>query len=69
MEYAKDEVFQIRYNTRLDRLQIKEKGFFNWLRRMVKRHKLLTTVVISFTVFAVVNVVMIVSFMRILQGV
>lgn len=67
MEYAKDEIFQIKYNTKLNRLEM---GKENWTSKFVKKmrsHKLLTTTIIAFFMFATLNMVMIYSFMRILE--
>lgn len=69
MEYAKDEFFQVSYHTNLNRLEMKEESWTSKLWRRVKRHKLLTTTIVAFFVFATLNVVMIFSFMRILQSV
>ena len=69
MEYAKDEIFQIRYNTELNRLQMKGEGWTSKLSKMIKRHKLLTTTVIAFGLFSTINIIMIYSFMNILQNV
>ena len=38
MEYAKDEVFKIRYNTKLNRLQIKEENWTSKLLKQIKAH-------------------------------
>lgn len=68
MEYAKDNIFRIRYNTNLNRLQIEER----WTSKLMKKihnHKLLTTVIIAFIMFSALNIVMIYSFMRILQNI
>ena len=69
MEYAKDEFFQVSYHTNLNRLEMKEESWTSKLWRRVKRHKLLTTTIVAFFVFATLNVVIIFSFMRILQSV
>ena len=66
MEYAKDEVFQIKYNTNLNRIYPK-KG--NWLYKTYKKlqqHKLLTTIVITLLIFFITNIIMINSFMKLL---
>lgn len=69
MEYAKDEVFQIRYNTKLNKIGgIKE----NWTSRIwtkIKGHKLLTTTIAALSVFTTINGIMIYTFMKILQEV
>ena len=67
MEYAKDEVFQIRYNTKLNRLQIKEEKWTSKFYKKIKRHKFITAIIITFILFSTINIVMINSFMRILQ--
>ena len=41
MEYAKDEIFQIRYNTKLDRLEMKGESWTSRLSKKIKRHKLI----------------------------
>ena len=67
MEYAKDEIFQISYNERKDRLEIKHK---NWTRKMkekIKQNKLLSTVIISFMLFSGINIIMIYNFINILR--
>ena len=68
MEYAKDEGFQITYNTKLNRLEnMRENGTSRWHEK-IKEHKLLTTAIITFLMFSTINVVMIYSFMKILQN-
>lgn len=69
MEYAKDEIFQVRYNTKLNRLEIGEQNWMIRLCQKIKRHKLLTTAMIAFIMFATINMVMISNFMRILQNI
>lgn len=68
MEYAKDEIFQIKYNTKLNRLEMKGESWTSRLSKKVKSHKLLTTIIIAFFMFAALNIVMICSFMRILHN-
>ena len=69
MEYAKDEIFQVRYNTKLNRLEIGEQNWISRLCQKIKRHKLLTTVILAFIMFGTMNVVMISSFLKILQNI
>ena len=68
MEYAKDEVFQIRYNTNLNRLQIGSDRWTSRLLKTVRRHKLITTVIISLMIFGAANVIMIYNFMKICKS-
>lgn len=69
MEYAKDEIFQIRYNTNLNRLQIGHEKWTSRLLKTMKRHKLITTTIIAFMMFSTVNLIMIYNFMKILQSI
>lgn len=69
MEYAKDEIFQIRYNTKLNRLEMKNEKWTSMLVKKIKSHKLLASSMIIFLLLAIVNMAMVVSFMRILQNV
>lgn len=68
MEYAKDEIFNIRYNTKMDRLQIGHKTLKDRIFESIRQHKLITTVVASFLIFSCINVAMIWNFMNILQN-
>ena len=68
MEYAKDEVFQIRYNTKLNRLEMREESLINRLVKKVKRHKLITIVMVVLVLLTVADVVMISSFAKVLQN-
>lgn len=69
MEYAKDEVFQIRYNTKLNRLEMKGEKWTGRLVKKIKEHKLLASSIVAFLLLATINMVMIGNFMRILQNV
>ena len=68
MEYAKDEIFKIRYNTKLNRLQMKKENWTSKIYQMIKSHKFITTVIFVFLLFSFVNIIMINSFIKILQG-
>lgn len=67
MEYAEDEIFQIKYNTKLNRLEMRKEKWTSRLSKKIRNHKLLTTTIIAFFMFATLNMVMIYSFMRILE--
>ena len=69
MEYAKDEFFKIRYNTKLNRLQIRKETWTSRLFEKIKTHKLITTVILTFLLFSIINIIMIYNFMTILQGI
>lgn len=69
MEYAKDEIFQIRYNTKLNRLQIEHESWTSKILKKMKNHKLITTIIIVLIIFSTANVIMIYNFMEILQSI
>ncbi len=68
MEYAKDEIFKVRYTTKLNRLKMKEESWTSQLCQKIKKHKLLTTTMLTFFMFAIINMAMIYGFMKILQS-
>ena len=69
MEYAKDEIFQIRYNTKLNWLQIEHESWTSKILKKMKNHKLITTIIIVLIIFLTANVIMIYNFMEILQSI
>ena len=68
MEYANDEIFKIRYNTRLDRLEIAKERWTSKIAKKILRHKLLTMSVLAFFIFSTINTIMIINFLNILQN-
>ena len=69
MEYTKDVFFKINYNTNFNKIQNEEEKWTSRLLKKIQDHKLLTTVVITFVMFSIVNIIMIYSFMQILQNI
>ena len=69
MEYANDEIFQIRYNTKLNRLEMRGESWTSRLYKKIKRHKLVSTTIIAFFIFSTINMIMIYNFMKILQNI
>jgi len=64
-----EDVFNIRYNTKLDKLEIvKEKKGENKFKRLLK-HKFLSIILVSFVGLSVINFYLIFSFMKILENV
>lgn len=68
MEYAKDEIFNIKYNAKLDKLEVESNSWLNRIWRGIKHHKLMTTAMLAFVIFSTINIIMIWSFMNILQN-
>lgn len=69
MEYAKDEIFQISYNQSLDSLETRNKGWTSRLKNKIRNHKLLSTAIMAFIIFSIINIIMIYNFMNILQNI
>lgn len=67
MEYAKEKLYEVMYNTKLDRLVIRKERLISKVKRFVRSHKFITTVSIAFAIFSTANVIMIYSFMKVLQ--
>ena len=67
MEYAKEKFFEVMYNTKLDKLVIKKERWTSKIKRFIKTHRFITTVSVTFAMFSTLNIVMIYSFMKILQ--
>ena len=68
MEYTREKFFEVMYNTKLDKLVIKKERWISKIRRVIKTHKFITTS-IAFFMFSIVNIIMIYSFMKILQNI
>ncbi len=69
MENTKEEVFKVFYNSSLEKLQNQEESKFEKIINNIKNHKLFTTVIVAFIMFATVNLAMIYSFMKILKNI
>lgn len=68
MEYAKDEIFKIRYNTNLDRLEVGHERLGKRVLKTIKRHKFFTIVVTMFLIFSIINIIMICNFINLLEN-
>ena len=69
MEIAKEKFFEVRYDTKLDRLVLKKERIVSKVSRLMRKHKLITAASFAFIMFSCLNIVMIYSFMRILQNI
>ena len=69
MEYTREKFFEVMYNTKLDKLVIKKERWISKIRRVIKTLKFITTVSIAFFMISIVNIIMIYSFMKILQNI
>ena len=68
MEYTNDEIFKIRYNTKLNRLQMRRENWTSKLHKIIKKHRFITTIFITFLLFSTINIIMINSFIGILRS-
>ena len=69
MENVKEKWYEVVYNTRLDKLELKKPKLRGRLIRKIRKHKFFTTIVITAILFSVLNVTMIYSFFKILQNI
>ena len=69
MEYAKDEIFDIRYDEIKDKLQFRKNDFKGNILYKIRKHKFLSTIVFGLMFFSTINLIMIYNFMKILQNV
>lgn len=67
MEYAKDEVFNIRYNTVLNRLEIKNERGTSRVLKKIKKHKMISLIITILIMFSCLNFFLIYNFMIVLQ--
>lgn len=67
MEYAKDEYFNVRYNTDLNRLEVRKKN--KSIMDVIKRHKMVSFVIITLIMFSCLNFFLIYNFMKVLQNI
>ena len=68
MEYAKDEFFKIRYNTKVNRFQMRKEAYISKIYEKIKSHKFISTIILVFFMFSTINIIMIYNFIKILQG-
>ena len=74
MEIAKEKWFEVKYDTKLDKMVIKKPKFNNkmllkHIMYKIRKHSFLLTIGTALIIFSILNVVMIYSFFIILQNV
>lgn len=67
MEYTKDEIFKIRYDTNMNRIRIGNKSLMRSMIKKIKRHKFITTTIIALIIFSIINIIMIYNFFELLK--
>ena len=66
MEITNDNYFNVRYNTKLDRLEIRKKNKFM---EKIQKHKIVSLMVTILIMFSCLNFFLIYSFMKVLESV
>ena len=69
MEYAKDEIFKITYNSKVNRLQIPKENWRTKIAQKIKRHKWISLITILLVMFSCINFFLIFNFMKILTSI
>ncbi len=69
MEYAKDEVFKITYNTSVSRLKNKDEKWTSKVWHKIKKHKFISVIVLLFFMFSCINFLLIQYFITIMGNV
>lgn len=66
MSYTNDDIFNVKYNKEIDRLEIQKKSK---MKQILKNHKFFATVMALFIVFSLLNVILIYNFLEILKNI
>ena len=64
-----ENVFNVKYNTKLDRLEKTNNKEENKIWRFIKNHKFFSIILMSFFIFSCINFYLIYSFMKILENI
>lgn len=66
MEITNDNYFDIKYNTQLDRLEVRKKNKFV---EKIKAHKIISLIITLLIMFSCLNFFLIYSFVKVLESV
>ena len=69
MEETKEKWYEVFYNTKLDKLVLKKPKISGKINRIIRRHKILVTAFLFFITFSILNLTMIISFLKVLQNI
>lgn len=64
-----ENVFNIKYNTKLDRLELPKENRKLKIWKFIKSHKLISIILVSFFALSSINFYLIYSFMKILENI
>lgn len=68
MIYANDEIFNIGYNSEVDRLQIKKNKKESNLKRIINENKVMSVLILLFFMFCSLNCIIIYTFIDLLKN-
>lgn len=69
MENIKEKCYEVMYNTRLDKLVLRKTSSIRNLFRKMRKHKFIITIVLTFIMFSMLNIALILNFMKVLQNI
>ena len=69
MLYANEDIFNISYNSELDRLEINNQKSNNKIKKKNNENKIIIVLVILFGIFSIMNSILIYSFMELLKNI
>ena len=64
-----ENVFNVKYNTKLDRLELPKENIKTRIWKVVQKHKFMSIIFISFFVLSLINFYLIYSFVKILENI
>ena len=65
MEYTKDVIYNVKYSKIFGILNLKRKGIFNKIKKIIIENKFITTVIISIAILTVIDIALVNAFMNI----
>lgn len=68
MEFAKDEIFNVKYNTKLNRLEIGKKHWTSSAYSFFRKHMIINIALIAFVLLSSINFILIYNFVNILTN-
>ena len=69
MRDTKENLFEVMYDTKLDKLVLRKQTWMRKAMRKIRAHKLIMTIAMAFFMFATLNMIMIYNFMKLLQNI
>ena len=64
-----ENVFNVRYDTKLDKVEIPKEKYSNKILNLIQKNKFITLVFTSFIALSIINFYLIYSFMKILENI